>query len=102
MGTDPFVSVTSLVPVEVAAVAGAPKRVTVRLYGSTHGLLKGAAERQGVGLAVYLREAGLMRAAWETGLAHGVDRPGLEVFAEELERVRAALREQNHNAEGPT
>lgn len=61
------------------------RRVTVRLGALAHEALEGAASREGVALAQYLREAALMRLAWERGEETGATDPQLR------EDVRAHL-----------
>jgi hypothetical protein len=47
------------------------RRVTVRFAVIAHRIVEEAAEREGVPLAQYVREAALMRVAWESGVARG-------------------------------
>lgn len=68
----------------------------MRLGASTHRLVSSAAERQGTTLAEYIREASLLRAAWENGLAHGGEPlPLLERLTEEIRALRQDLRAAN-------
>ena len=42
-----------------------PRRVTVRFSPALHGLIERSAQAEGVTFAQYMREAAIMRAAWE-------------------------------------
>jgi hypothetical protein len=59
------------------------RRLTVRLAGPVHRFVEEAAERQGVSLAQYVREAAIFRVAWEEGLRHA-DSPGVGDLMREL------------------
>jgi len=71
------------------------RRVTVRFSAGMHYFVEGSARRAQIPLAQYVREATLMRAAWELGLLQGRDPASFAAFAQNLRAVREIL------AEGP-
>lgn len=68
-------------------------RVPVRFPPASHRMLTDAAAREGISLAEYVREAALMRMAWELGLqrAGGNYPPAVR---EALAEIRAVLAEE--------
>lgn len=74
------------------------KRVTVRMATAPHGYLASAAARAGTNMTNYMREAALMRAAWENGVDVGRADPArpndLAGWTAEVARLREELREQ--------
>jgi hypothetical protein len=63
------------------------RRITVRLPTPVHDALSRNAAREGVSLAQYVREAALMRGAWEAGCAIGEeDAAAIRAGVEELNR----------------
>lgn len=66
---------------------GQLRRVTVRFGETAHGIVTKAAESEGVTFAQYVREAALMRAAYEYGIRR---EPGVEeALSTGLEMIRA-------------
>lgn len=68
------------------------RRVTVRLSPATHAIVEAAAHREGVSFAQYMREAALLRTAWEHGRAEDGDDLAAAV-REGFEWVRAEWEE---------
>lgn len=64
------------------------RRITVRLSPASHQLVARFAEAQGVSIAQYVREATLMRAAWEMGTELGGDSAALAACRLGLDALR--------------
>lgn len=67
------------------------KRVTVRFPPTAHQLVVEAAAREHLSLNDYVREAALMRAAWEIGTHHGRNVADLRDWTRSLNELRTTL-----------
>lgn len=70
-----------------------PVRVTVRFTPTTHGVLQGHAADAGCSLAQWLREAALMRLAWERGLGLGDNATATGMYERAVDELRRVMYE---------
>lgn len=75
------------------------RRVTVRFTGPMHRSIEENAHRQGITIAQYIREAAILRQAWEDGIQMGRSSDDWETFLGQLSRIRALMDRQQHGEE---
>lgn len=78
-------------------------RVPVRFPPTSHKMVAAAAEREGLSMSEYVREAALMRMAWELAAQHGrgADLADVAAALRELRDELRAERRADQNDETP-